>query len=279
MGEIIKKGVDEMMAFKSGLGSVETEEDVNKPEENEVDKGEEINEEEEEVVEEETIEETKPEDDGKSGIDYKALWEKESKEKEELLKAVTNPKQTQPVQQQEGVVTPPAAVRFLDGSDVKDDDFYQLTNDKGKFVEFLNDFGNKVRVKTAEEIIQTVPGIAQGVASFTVTLSEMNRQFFQDHPELTPIKKLVSATADEMIKERGVNDLSGYEKLLGELPEVMKEKFDLGNIGKPAKKKTPKQAKPGGSRPPRQTDQDDGLTPLQKDIKAALEYSKQHGGV
>jgi actin-related protein len=267
-----------MGVIKSNLGITEMLE--RKPVVEEEVEEEVVEEAEEEVVEDEEIEEEVTEEEEEKveethSFDYKELWEKEHAEKEKLLDKLTtvDKVEDQPQQPQQ-----PAVINLLSEESLDEDTFLETVSNRSKFIKFFNEFGNNVRVKTEEAVLRTVPDIAQGIASFTISMNDMNREFFTQNPELLPMKKLVSITADELIRERKVNDLDGYQKVLADLPGVLKDKIgvDLKSVKKESKaKKKSGQVQPGGTRVSKKSLKKN-LTPLQRDLAKALEFSKKN---
>ena len=284
MGNVVLKNEDE---FKKSLAHR---------------KGEEYKEEEKEVKEEEEEESTnegeqgeggaeeeegKTEDEKKNekGVDFEALFLEEKKKREELLEKVMKGNKGDEKPPEEPI-KPPAAVTLLSENDLDDEKFTEVLSDKRRFIEVLNEVGNKAFQKAYEEALKVVPEVANNVAAFRVTLSELNRSFFERHPELAKMRKFVSSVADEVIIQEGINDLNGYEKMLEHLPQRVQEKLsELGidakavsstEPNKPNTKKPSTPAKPGGQRrKPSPEDLDD----LSDDLKRSLAFVKKRKGL
>ena len=221
-------------------------------------------------------------------VDYEALFKAEKDKAEKRLNqfielSVKNDPEPQIPEYGSGSAAQPdsrpAAVKFLEEAEIDDEAFTGFLSDKREFVSTLNEFGNKVRNKTVEEIMVSLPNIVQNAVSFTVSFNEMNREFFNRYPELAGVKKYVSAVADEMMKERRVNDLEGYEQVLKDLPGVISEKLGIElkerRQGKKPTPQKPLQATPAGQRRGRPSTDDSDLSPLQRDLKRSLEFIKK----
>ena len=264
-------------------------------------KGEEYKEEEEEVVDEvdNDDEDVQGDDDAdesgsktgegkenEKGVNFETLFLEEKRKREELLeKVMKGDNQNQQQQQQQQAIKPPAAVTLLEENELDDEKFTEVLSDKNKFVKLLNEIGQRAYNKAYEEVLKVVPDVANNVAAFRVTLSELNRSFFERHPELAKMRKFVSSVADELIVKEGINDLQGYEAMLQQLPQRVQEKLsELGIDAKAVsstednktKKKPSTPAKPGGQRRrPAPEDLDD----LSDDFKRSLQFTKKRRGL
>ena len=249
---------------------------------------------EEDETEEEELDETEETEDGDDEtVDYKALFEEQKSKNDKLLEQVNELSGKKDVKpnaagdekelDNQNTFTPPAAVRLLEEAEFDDDTFTEVLTNKKAFIDKMNEFGNKIRAATVESVMKDIPGIVQNISSFTVEFNELNRQFFERYPQLAPVKRFVSAAADEMLKERNVNDLAGYEKVLEDLPKVIEEKLGISleskkkGSGSSSKKPKAGQVAPGGQRRGKGVETD--LSPLEADFKRSLEYSKRKRGV
>lgn len=256
-----QEDVAKSLSFKkSGLDETEEEEVVETTEELE----EEVVDDEEEETSDEEEEQEEVNEDDEDGPDWKKLWEEEREEKKKLLESKEKKEETPP--------EPPKEVNFVSIENFSDEDFENMTSSKESFVKTLNELGNKVRTNVMSEMMDSIPGMVSSISKFQVELDSLNRRFYEENPDLAPIKKYVGAIADEIIKKEGIVDLDDYGEMLKGLPAIVRKELKL-NPPKKEEKKTPKGPKVDSQRKTK-ADLDKTLSPLQKDIEKSLSFMR-----
>lgn len=215
----------------------------------------------------------------KDETDFEALLKAEQEKTARLMKQVDKALDvsSKPAAPAQDGKPRPAIIKFLEEAQLSDEQFSGVIESKRSFVELINDFGNKVKDKTHEEVLTSIPGIVQNIVSYNIALNDINRKFFEDNNDLVPVKKFVSAITGDMVRKRGINDLGDYEDMLKDIPERIRS--ELGMSKDPKKSKPDPnpsgQVHPKGKRVGRGADAN--LTSLQKDIANSLEYLKEKG--
>lgn len=129
---------------------------------------------------------------------------------------------------------------FLDGVDLD-----ELTRDPDLFNKTLNNIYTKAiefvrgEVKKGNElVIRSVPDIVKNTAALNKKLEEVNKQFYEDNPDLVKWNKTVAAVFEEQIDE---NPGKRYDELLPGVADIVRERIGLQ---KDAKKKDDKKPPP-----------------------------------
>lgn len=224
------------------------------------------------------LQDEEDEETGNEDIDFKKLYQQEKEKADQLTNRILDLSKKDHKNKDEDPNVehqpkPSNVVKFLEEGKLDDDTFQDVVSDKRTFVEMLNEFGNSVRLKTFEEVMNVIPGAVSNIASFHINLNEMNRQFFENNPELAPMRKFVSGVADEIIRTEKVNTLSEYEKVLERLPKTVKDR--MKEMGLEPPKKGQRQQTSSGQAAPRDGQRRQKRQEPLDDFQRSLEYSKK----
>jgi len=183
-----------------------------------------------------------------------AMMEKQNQKLMDQLNALLEQQQT--VKTKEVETKTQELQDFLQGTDVID-----LTEDPKKFNTFLNDFQQKVKQSTIEEILTKLPQVIMDYTNHQLTIKSSVDSFYQDHPELQPMKKYVAKIMGDISSE---NPDWTLDKVL---EEGAKRSYDGLGIQKGKAKAKP--AFTNQTTTNRKATSED-LSPLEKQLEAIL---------
>lgn len=143
-----------------------------------------------------------------------------------------------------------------------DVDIMDLTEDKDKFNNFLNDYSKKVKQSTIEEILTKLPQVVMDYTNHQLTIKNSVDNFYKENPELEPMKKYVAKIVGDISSE---NPDWSLDKVM---EEGAKKAYESLGITKQKAKSNPAFAKQKSTS--RKASSEKDLTPMEKELEAML---------